>query len=195
MEHLLSRASAGCAKQTIVVICSDIETGAKLSEAIGTVEELSTSHDGWTTTGQEERERAKKKRSKQCATRNRANTGWSHLAIARKSPCQDAMTNLESDGTHISQDLAVLVHESGERMGLCGRESVGRPEELRGNHTLLEVNVFSLFQPESVNEGHPDHLSETIACWSFRVSLTKSCIKRCHLPERKSVAIHTRCRQ
>ena len=70
------------------------------------------------------------------------------------------MTNLESDGTHISQDLAVLVHESGERMGLCGRESVGRTEGLRGNHTLLEVNVFSLFQPDSVNEGHPDHLRD-----------------------------------
>ena len=57
MELFLSRASAvqNRMKQTTVVICSDIETGAKLSEAIGTVEELSTSHDGWTMTGEEER--------------------------------------------------------------------------------------------------------------------------------------------
>ena len=28
------------------------------------------------------------------------------------------------------------------------------------------------FQLESVNEGHPDNISETTACWSFRVLLT-----------------------
>ena len=27
------------------------------------------------------------------------------------------------------------------------------------------------FQLQSVNEGHPDKISETIACWSFRVLL------------------------
>ena len=57
-------------------------------------------------------------------------------------------------------------------MGLVGRESVGRPEELRGNHTLLEVNVFSLFQPESVNEGHPDHLRDDSLFGTSRVLLT-----------------------
>ena len=68
MEHLLSRASAvqNRKKQTIVVICSDIETGAKLSEAIGTVEELSTSHDEWTTTGQEERESKEEEKQAMC---------------------------------------------------------------------------------------------------------------------------------
>ena len=34
----------------------NIETGARLSETIGAVEELSTSHDEWTMTGDEERE-------------------------------------------------------------------------------------------------------------------------------------------
>ena len=44
--------------------------------------------------------------------------------------------------------------------------------EPRSNHILQGVNVFSLFELESVNEGHPDKISETTACWSFRVLLT-----------------------
>ena len=35
----------------------NVETGAKLSETIGTVEELSTWHDEWTITGDERRRR------------------------------------------------------------------------------------------------------------------------------------------
>ena len=49
----------------------DIETCAKLSETIGTVEELSTSQDEWTM--KEEDVREKKKRSEQCAASNRVN--------------------------------------------------------------------------------------------------------------------------
>ena len=37
----------------------NIETGAKLSETTGTVEEVSTSHGEWTMTGEEEREKEK----------------------------------------------------------------------------------------------------------------------------------------
>ena len=75
---------------------------------------------------------------------------------------------------HVSQDLAVLIHEQesaldwcgttiswqNSRTGQFGQESVGRPRAL---------NVSSLLQPESVNEGHPDKISQTIVCRSFRV--------------------------
>ena len=42
-----------------------VETGAKLSETPGTVEELSTLHDDWTTTG-EERKRKRKEVQAMC---------------------------------------------------------------------------------------------------------------------------------
>ena len=56
----------------------------RLSETIGRVEELSTSHDEWAMTGEEER---KKKRRKPCATSNRVNIDRSHLGYL-KSPRQ-----------------------------------------------------------------------------------------------------------
>ena len=42
-----------------------IETGAKLSETLGTVEELSTSHDEWTVTGEEEEEEGEEEEEEQ----------------------------------------------------------------------------------------------------------------------------------
>ena len=77
------------------------------------------------------------------------------------------MTNLESDGTHISQVCWYTNLEN-------AWDWLDENQLTDGNHTLLEVkvNVFSLFQLESVNGGHPDHISETRACWSFRVLLT-----------------------
>ena len=55
-----------------------IETGAKLSETLGTVEQLSTWHDEWTMTGAERKK--KRRRSKKCATSISVNTDWSHLS-------------------------------------------------------------------------------------------------------------------
>ena len=74
-RHLLHRSSRRprCRTETETKKLSEsvvnIETGAKLSETMGTVEELNTSHDEWTMTEVEER----KKRSKQCATSNQVN--------------------------------------------------------------------------------------------------------------------------
>ena len=50
------------------------------------------------------------------------------------------------------------------------------------NHSLCGVKVGKykrvLFsQPQSVNESHPDKIEEQLVCLSYRVSLTKSCIK------------------
>ena len=70
-------------KQTVVRIGVNIETGAKLSEAIGSVEELSTWHDDRTLTGEETR---RKMRSKQCARSDSVNAGWSYLGGFLKEP-------------------------------------------------------------------------------------------------------------
>ena len=89
---------------------------------------------------------------------------------------------------------AVMVHEydGNERIRLVGRESVGRVDaldwlnknqlaELKSHdraallRAMIEpgaLSVSSFCQPESVKKGHPDTISETIACWSFRVLLT-----------------------
>ena len=52
------------------------------------------------------------------------------------------------------------------------------------------LNVSSLFQPESVNEGHPDNIPETIVCCSSRVLLTSLASKL-----RRNDVINTCCRQ
>ena len=110
MGHLLKRARAGCAKQEETENCRNwllVETRVKLSETIGSVEELSTWHDEWTMTGEERSRR--RRRGKQCATNNTMNTDWSHSGDCLKEPTtakNDGMTNLASDGTHASEDLA-----------------------------------------------------------------------------------------
>ena len=62
MGHLLHRADVrGAEQKTETKKLSEsvvnIETGAKLSETMGTVEELNTSHDEWTMTEVEERKK------------------------------------------------------------------------------------------------------------------------------------------
>ena len=52
--HLLNRAGAECTEnrnRQLSDLVVNIETGAKLTETIGTVEELSTWYDEWTMTG------------------------------------------------------------------------------------------------------------------------------------------------
>ena len=51
------------------------------------------------------------KRSEPCATSNSVNTDWSHLGDYLKEATAGRDDDLESDGTHIPQDLAVSVHE------------------------------------------------------------------------------------
>ena len=69
-----------------------VEKGANLIDTLGTVAELSISMN------------KKRKRGKQCATRDAVDTGCSHLgARGRKIK---ALVNLESVGTHVSWDFA-----------------------------------------------------------------------------------------
>ena len=58
-----------------------------------------------------EAKRSEAKRSKPCATSNSVNTDWSHLGDYLKEATAGRDDDLESDGTHIPQDLAVSVHE------------------------------------------------------------------------------------
>ena len=85
----------------------NIETGAKLGETIGTVEELSTSQDEWMTTGEEREESEAQTMSNEKQNEDLSVAPWRFLEGAHDS----AMTNLECKDAHVSQDLAMSVHE------------------------------------------------------------------------------------
>ena len=63
MGHLFNRADRNRQLSELVVI---IDTGAELSATIGTVEELSTSHEEWTMTGEEEAEEEEDEKQAMC---------------------------------------------------------------------------------------------------------------------------------
>ena len=77
----------------------NIETGAKLSETISTVQEFGTSHDEWTMTKEEKR-------------RRREATQWQSAIIFERAH-ERAMTKLEREQMIVvSQNKAVFVHET-----------------------------------------------------------------------------------
>ena len=141
----------------------NIETGGKLSETIGTVEELSTFHDEWPW---REKKREKKKRSKECATRNRVNIDWSHLGDYLKEPttarwriwrirtstsglgCVRTRAVDAPDGLDENQ-LAALTHLL-DRLGETRLPDLKRaPSE---SHLARCERVFFFFELESVNQ-------------------------------------------
>ena len=121
-----------------------VETGAKLSETIGTVEELSTWRDEWTMTGGEryfEREK-EETRGKPRPTSNIVNTDWSHLGDDLKEPTSGTSmrwkvmvrTSLRTWQERLvaehHQDVLMHEYDGNKRTGLVGQESVGRVDAL-----------------------------------------------------------------
>ena len=130
------------------------------------------------------------------------------LAIAWRADDR-AMTDLMD--THVSRDFAVFVREQlvtsalwmdwtkciwlGWRTGLVGQESVGRRVLNDSQSTRCErVFLFVRLEPKSVNEGHPDECQK---CLFVGTSAFCSPVlhQSCNHRERRSVEIHTWCRQ
>ena len=130
-----------------------VETGAKLSQTIGTVEELSIWRDEWTMTGGEryfEREK-EETRGKPCPTSDIVNTGWSHLGDDLQETTTGTSTRWrvmvrtslrtwkERLVAEHHQDVLMHEYDGNKHTGLVGQESVDRPEVLRTSRTLRGV--------------------------------------------------------
>ena len=101
----------------------NIETGAKLSETFGTVEELCTWHDERTMTGEERR---RDREASHCASSNSVNTAWSHRGDCLKEPTTGrADESGERWYAHLS-GLGCVGARAWERTGLVEQESYGR---------------------------------------------------------------------
>ena len=116
-----------------------------------------------------EEKQGEARRSKPCATSNSVNIDWSHLGDYLKEATAGRDDDLESEGTHIPQDLAVSVHEE--------KKPIGRVDALDwlNKNQLADLKSYdraTLSEPRSNHPSHPDKISAMIVCWCFRDLLT-----------------------